>query len=305
MAPVLVKPSSDDRWPSWKIQTTAPKDAVSDSTFITTALTGSTTEPKARNSRTRVTPTTNRPIHGRVAPRLASRSRRSAARPPTRTSAPAGSGTSRTSPTRARASAGQALVAVPDLDQRGAAVGGGHLRGLDAGQGGHLVDVPAQGGPVTGVDRPVGERRHRVDRRRAAAREVGQQRLGHDPALGALGQRPVVDPAELHPQERQPGDEQQRHDHRDVGDRSAHDAAGQPVPRAVRRLGCRRGDRRTAVQERDPQRVDPRTEDGEQRRQHGQGADHRDEDGRHAAEAHRPEEHLREEQQRRQRDRPR
>ena len=81
--PVGVKWSSPDRWPSWKIHTITPNVAVSDSAFITMALTGSTTEPKARNSSTNVASATTSAIHGRVWPRLASSSTSCAVTPPT------------------------------------------------------------------------------------------------------------------------------------------------------------------------------------------------------------------------------
>ena len=45
-----------------------PNDAVIETAFITIALNGSTTEPKARNSSTSITPTTIRPIQGRWLP---------------------------------------------------------------------------------------------------------------------------------------------------------------------------------------------------------------------------------------------
>ena len=43
-------PSGPDRLPSWKIQTSAPKLAVSDSVFMTSALSGRTTERRSTNS---------------------------------------------------------------------------------------------------------------------------------------------------------------------------------------------------------------------------------------------------------------
>src|ERR1700727_1372702 len=52
MVPVGVKCSSPDRCPSWKIHTTTPKVADRDSTFITIAFTGSTTDPGAGRSGT-------------------------------------------------------------------------------------------------------------------------------------------------------------------------------------------------------------------------------------------------------------
>src|SRR5256885_16841892 len=45
-----VNPSCDAKWPSWKIQTMAPNDAEIDSRFMTTALSGRTTDPSRRNS---------------------------------------------------------------------------------------------------------------------------------------------------------------------------------------------------------------------------------------------------------------
>src|SRR5580698_607907 len=51
--PVGVNRSKPDRCPHWKIQTTTPNVADSDSTFITIAFSGSTTEPNARNSSTK------------------------------------------------------------------------------------------------------------------------------------------------------------------------------------------------------------------------------------------------------------
>ena len=51
--PVGVVPSAP-RWPSWKIHTSAPNAAVSDSTLSTSAFSGSTTLPVSRNSSTNV-----------------------------------------------------------------------------------------------------------------------------------------------------------------------------------------------------------------------------------------------------------
>jgi hypothetical protein len=57
--------------------------AESDSTFITIALTGSTTDPNARNSSTNVASATTSAIHGRTLPRLDSSSTSCALCPPT------------------------------------------------------------------------------------------------------------------------------------------------------------------------------------------------------------------------------
>ena len=83
IVPLGVNCSSPDRCPSWKIQTTTPYMADSDSTFITIALTGSTTEPNARNSSTNVASATTSAIHGSVRPRLESSSTSCAVCPPT------------------------------------------------------------------------------------------------------------------------------------------------------------------------------------------------------------------------------
>ncbi len=83
MVPVGVNRSSPDRCPSWKIHTMTPNVADSDSAFMPMALTGSTTEPKARNSSTNVARQMTSAIHGRVCPRLASSSTSCAVTPPT------------------------------------------------------------------------------------------------------------------------------------------------------------------------------------------------------------------------------
>src|SRR6266576_2800987 len=90
--PVGVNCSRRDRCPHWKIHTTTPNVADSDSTFITIAFSGSTTEPKARNSSTNVLTPVSSAIQGSVAPRLASSSTSPAVVPPTSTVAPAGRG---------------------------------------------------------------------------------------------------------------------------------------------------------------------------------------------------------------------
>ena len=45
-----VNPSCAARWPSWKIQTIAPNDAEIERRFMTTALSGRTTDPSRRNN---------------------------------------------------------------------------------------------------------------------------------------------------------------------------------------------------------------------------------------------------------------
>ena len=63
--PVPSAPSSQARWPSWKTQTRAPKLAPRLSTFITMALTGTTTDPVNRNSSTKVARATSPAARGR------------------------------------------------------------------------------------------------------------------------------------------------------------------------------------------------------------------------------------------------
>ena len=64
-APAPSAPSSPARWPSWKTQTRAPKVAPRLRTFMTMALTGTTTEPVNRNSSTKVASTTRATARGR------------------------------------------------------------------------------------------------------------------------------------------------------------------------------------------------------------------------------------------------
>ena len=93
--PVAVKASGPDRWPHWNTHTITPNVADSDRMFITIALTGSTTEPKARKSRTNVATAVSSPIHGSVPPRLDSSSTSIAVSPPTRTAACGGGASAR------------------------------------------------------------------------------------------------------------------------------------------------------------------------------------------------------------------
>ena len=51
--PVGVVPNAP-RWPSWKIQTSAPNAAVNDNTLSSNAFSGNTTLPVRRNSSTKV-----------------------------------------------------------------------------------------------------------------------------------------------------------------------------------------------------------------------------------------------------------
>ena len=71
--------------------------------FITIALTGSTTEPKARKSSTNVATAVSSAIQGRVEPRLDSSSTSPAVAPPTRTVACGGGARARIPVTICRA----------------------------------------------------------------------------------------------------------------------------------------------------------------------------------------------------------
>src|SRR2546423_905910 len=92
-----VKLSQDDRCPSWKIQTSAPNDALIDRKFMSTALSGRTTEPSSRNSTMYVATTTNDTAAG-VFPRMKLIASTSyAVNPVTSSSAPAGGAIARMS----------------------------------------------------------------------------------------------------------------------------------------------------------------------------------------------------------------
>ena len=54
-----VKLSTFARWPCWMIHTSAPNDALTDSTFMAMALSGSTTDPRSKKSATIVVSMTN------------------------------------------------------------------------------------------------------------------------------------------------------------------------------------------------------------------------------------------------------
>ena len=49
------RPKAETKWPSWKTQTTMPSAAPTLSTFVRTALNGSSTEPVKANSSRNVT----------------------------------------------------------------------------------------------------------------------------------------------------------------------------------------------------------------------------------------------------------
>ena len=82
--PTGSKPKSPDRWPSWNTQTRAPNVAPSDSTFITTALAATTTEPVMRKRSTSVARTTRPRARGRRSTIDALKSTSSAASPVTK-----------------------------------------------------------------------------------------------------------------------------------------------------------------------------------------------------------------------------
>ena len=106
-APTGSKPSSPERWPSWNTQTSAPKVAPSDSTFMTTALTATTTEPVMRNSSTSVAAHDERGGEGRRSATDSLKSTSSAASPVTSVAkagrSPAGGARGPAPPRRSRA----------------------------------------------------------------------------------------------------------------------------------------------------------------------------------------------------------
>src|SRR3977135_2215331 len=64
-----VKFSCDARWPSWKIHTSAPNDALMDRKFMRTAFNGRITDPSSRK-RTRYVASTTNPTASGVFPRM-------------------------------------------------------------------------------------------------------------------------------------------------------------------------------------------------------------------------------------------
>ena len=283
--PVEVKPSRSARCPSWKIQTTTPNDAPIEMTFISIALIGSTTEPKARNSsRNVIAPAISSAIQGSRSPRLSSWSRSAAGRPPTSTSAPAGAGSSRIAAHHVAGAVAGRLARVGHRDQRrrrpGCAVTCAPVTSGTRGDPRRRTAAPLGGrAGDQHVDR--GDRCRRGTRRRSARRPPAARRAG--------GQHPLVEAAELRP----------------AG--TARPARAAPRPRRpgrapagasrCARAGPSRPSRRPPAaarpappRQRYAQRVDPVAEHGEQGRQRGQRGEHGDQHGGHAAERHRSQE---------------
>ena len=90
--PVGVVPSAP-RWPSWKIHTSAPNAAVSESTLSTSALSGSTTLPVSRNSSPKVMTAISPSTPGSRDVMASTLSRLICAMPVNSTGRPAGPGT--------------------------------------------------------------------------------------------------------------------------------------------------------------------------------------------------------------------
>ena len=64
MPPTELKPSKDSRWPSWKIHTSTPYAAPTDSRFSTIAVAGITSERKVTSSSRNASASTNTKTHG-------------------------------------------------------------------------------------------------------------------------------------------------------------------------------------------------------------------------------------------------
>ena len=64
VVPMDWKPRMFERLPSWKIQTSAPKLALTESSVMTTALSGITIEPKRRNRTTALARSVMPTAHG-------------------------------------------------------------------------------------------------------------------------------------------------------------------------------------------------------------------------------------------------
>src|ERR1700687_2632974 len=90
--PVAVVPNAP-KWPSWKIHTSAPNAADSDSTLSTSATSGSTTLPVSMNSNTNVIAAIPASTSGSRLTIVCTLSRLTWATPASRTGFPAGPGT--------------------------------------------------------------------------------------------------------------------------------------------------------------------------------------------------------------------
>ncbi len=105
-----------------------PKAAPIESRFITMALIGTTSEPNAMASRTKVMPPTSSAIQGSRAASECSWSTTPALEPPTITSAPAGGVSARIWVTMLAGGRGAGIAGVVDGVQRRFAVLGGYHR---------------------------------------------------------------------------------------------------------------------------------------------------------------------------------
>jgi hypothetical protein len=181
--------------------------ADSDSTFITIAFSGSTTEPNARNSSTNVLTPVSSAIQGSVAPRLASSSTSPAVVPPTSTVAPAGGGDVADLGDDVPGRRGHRGRLVADVDAGDVSLDSGHLGAGHAGDG---IDPVQVGGELGGRSCPCDER---LDRSGGIDRELAVQRVRHLPDRGGGGQRPGVRAAPGDAQERRAQGQQPDHDH--------------------------------------------------------------------------------------------
>ena len=81
--PGVWKPRMFEKLPSWKMKTSAPNEAVIESSVISTALIGITTEPNSRKRMNALAPSVRAIAHGIVADWLSMKSLPWAASPPT------------------------------------------------------------------------------------------------------------------------------------------------------------------------------------------------------------------------------
>ena len=276
--PWLVYASGPVKRPSWKMNTRMPVAAAAVSAFISSVLIGKITEPVSSHSTSAVTMTRiARATGASVAAIDAPWSAKSAADPPTRTAA--GAGSARTAVT--------ARCPAAEIGSAGLASLISQVPG-ELGRRAGLAD-PGEAAQADGVAGQSGlgrRRRGRDDKngvRVAGRREVAGNGVRDDPRALAGGQDGRVDAAPAHVQRRERDHQQQ---HGGAGGHqggTAHHAVGQPVPAAG--LGGRL----------DP--ADPPAEQHQQRWDDEQGAGGRDERDDRAAEAHRDQEPLREDGQ--------
>ena len=222
--PLGVVPSAP-RWPSWKIHTSAPNAAVSDSTLHISAFSGSTTLPVSRNSSTNVMAAISPSTSGSRSVTASTLSRLTCATPPISTDRPAGPATwcNRVElgvvglrKQRRRAAHGQECAAVgqPGGRRRWPHPVSAHERPVRGRYRRHVGDPRQVGGVLVQIRRAqaAGIGDDDGHRRRGVVRETAAQLVTDLMRRRRTRQHPVVRETPLHREERKPEQQQQRDD---------------------------------------------------------------------------------------------